>query len=237
MKEGAVMKVVRLVSLALPLVLAASGCDHKQTRVADVEAPRPPEVLEAHWVQGPELDRAVQDAAATPLVKRAIAENVDPRLTPMWNRAVRSEGRLLDGRLVSVTILPYMVDQDPTHARFISYIDDGMTPYAEPSDLIAGREPTSLEAGFVPVDLGGRIGYVKVGAPYKLAPGGAILRGDARINWSKFIKCFFDTAPGYCASGAGLAEGIAPGIPAARAIGCGAGMALAAVGCALQGVV
>ena len=133
------MKVVRLVSLVLPLALAASGCDHKQTRVADVEAPRQPEVLEAHWVKGPELVRAVQDAAATPLVKRAIAENVDPRLTPMWNRAVRSEGRLLDGRLVSVTILPYMVDQDPTHARFISYIDDGMTPYAEPSDLIGAR--------------------------------------------------------------------------------------------------
>lgn len=231
------MKVVRLVSLALPLALVASGCEHKQTRVADVEAPRPPEVLEAHWVTGPELDRAVQEAAVAPLVKRAIAENVDPRLTPMWDRAVRSEGRLLDGRVVAVTILPYMVDQDPTHARFISYIEDGMTPYAEPSDLIAGREPTSLEVGYVPVDLGGRIGYVNVGAPYKLAPGGAILRGDARINWSKFIKCFFDTAPGYCAAGAGLADGIAPGVPAARAIGCGAGMALAAVGCALQGAV
>jgi len=113
------MNVVRLVSLALPLALAATGCEQKSAHVADVAAPRAPEVIEAHWVTGPDLDRAVQEAAAMPLVKRAIAENVDPRLTPMWNRAVKSEGRLLDGRKVSVTILPYMVDQDPTHARFI----------------------------------------------------------------------------------------------------------------------
>src|SRR5262249_53258948 len=154
----------------VPLALAASGCEQKSAHVADVAAPRPPEVLEAHWVSGPELDRDVQDAATMPLVRRAIAENVDPRLTPMWDRAVRAEGRLLDGRKVAVTILPYMVDQDPTHARFISYIDDGMTPYAEPSDLIKGREPTSLETGYAAVDLGGAIGYVKVGAHYKLAP-------------------------------------------------------------------
>ena len=229
------MKVVRLVSLALPLAIAASGCEHKSARVADVEAPRPPEVLEAHWVTGPELDRAVQEAATMPLVKRAISENVDPRLTPMWDRAVRSEGRLLDGRRVSVTILPYMVDQDPTHARFISYIDDGQTPYAEPSDLIKGREPTALEAGYVPVDLGGVIGYVNVGAHYKLAPSGAILRGDARINWSKFIKCFMDNATGYCATGRAIADEIAPTVPWAGAAGCGVGLALAALGCAVMG--
>src|SRR4030095_10146914 len=103
-KEGAVMKVVRLVSFVLPLAIAVSGCEHKSARVADVEAPRPPEVLEGHWVTGPQLDRAGTEAAAMPLVKRAIAENVDPRLTPMWDRAVRAEGRLLDGRKVAVTI-------------------------------------------------------------------------------------------------------------------------------------
>jgi len=229
------MNVVRLVSLALPLALAATGCEQKSAHVADVAAPRAPEVTEAHWVTGPDLDRAVQEAAAMPLVKRAIAENVDPRLTPMWNRAVKSEGRLLDGRKVSVTILPYMVDQDPTHARFISYIDDGMAPYAEPSDLIKGREPTSLETGYTPVDLGGVIGYVNVGVHYKLAPSGAILRSDARLKWSKFIKCFMDTAPGYCATGRAIAEEIAPTVPWAGAAGCGVGLALASLGCGIQG--
>ena len=228
------MNVVRLVSLALPLALAASGCEQKSAKVADIAAPRAPEVIEAHWVTGPDLDRAVQEAAAMPLVRRAIAENVDPRLTPMWNRAVRSEGKLLDGRRVSVTILPYMVDQDPTHARFISYIEDGMAPYAEPSDLIKGREPTSLETDYFPVDLGGVIGYVKVGAHYKLAASGAILRGDARINWTKFIKCFMDTAPGFCATGGAIADEIAPTVPWGRAAGCGGGLALAALSCAIQ---
>jgi hypothetical protein len=128
-----------------------------------------------------------------------------------------------------------MVDQDPTHARFISYIDDGMTPYAEPSDLIKGREPTSLETGYTPVDLGGVIGYVNVGVHYKLAPSGAILRSDARLKWSKFIKCFMDTAPGYCATGRAIAEEIAPTVPWAGAAGCGVGLALASLGCGIQG--
>jgi hypothetical protein len=229
------MKVVHLVSLALPLALVSAGCEHKQATVSGLEAPRAPEVLEAHWVTGPELTRAVSEASGKPIVKRVIAETVDPRLTPMWQLAVKAEGRLLDGRRVGVTILPYMVDQDPTHARFISYIDDSQTPYAEPSDLIVGREPTSLETGYAPVDLGGRIGYVKCGAPYKLAASGAILRGSERLNWSKFIQCFFDTAPSYCASGSGLADAIAPNVPYAKAIGCGVGTALAALGCAVQG--
>jgi hypothetical protein len=233
-KEGAVMKVVRLVCLALPLSLSISGCEHKQTRVADVEPPPRPEVIEAHWVTGPELDRAVLEAAATPLVKQVIEENVDPRLTPMWHLAVKATGRILDGRTIGVTMLPYMVDGDPMHARFLSYIDDGMGPYAEPSDLILGREPTSLETGFVPVDLGGRIGYVRSGATYKMAASGLVQRSAERRNWIKFADCFFDAAPGYCATGSALAEEIAPGVPRAGAIGCGAGIAVAAITCAAQ---
>ena len=228
------MKVVRLVSVALPLALAAAGCEQRQTRVADVEAPRPVEIVEPHWVTGPALDVAVQEAAAQPLVERVIAENIDPRLTPMWHLAVKAEGRLLDGRAVGVTILPYLVDGDSTHARFVSYIDDGMGPYAEPSDLILGRAPTFLETGFVPVDLGGRTGYVKSGATYKLASGGVILRATEKTKWAKFAECFFNTAPTYCSAGSTLAQEVAPGVPRAAAVGCGIGIAAAALSCGAQ---
>ena len=181
------------------------------------------------------LEREVRSAAASPLVQHALVSSDHPRLTPVHHLAVRAVGRLADGSPVGVTILPYVVDGDVTHATFISLIDGGAAKVADVGELIVGREPTPLETGFLPVNLGSRIGWVKGVSAYRAAPGGEASRlSPAKWKWAKFVQCFFEEAPGACAAGKSIGETVAPGVPRAGAIGCGIGVAGAAVGCAAE---
>jgi hypothetical protein len=225
------MKHVRRIAIVLPLVVLALGCERKGGRVAGPEPPRSPEVTEARWVWGDELGTAIQMAVASPLVSRAIEEAPNPRVTARWDLAVRSVSTMSDGSRVIVTMLPYIVDQDPTHALFISYLEAGGRQLAEPSELILGREPTVLETGFRPVSIGDRIGWLKTGFQYKATASGIIRLSPEKRDWVKFADCFFDRAPQYCSAGAQIASAVAPAAPYASAVGCGVGVAAAAGAC------
>ncbi len=230
------MNQVRCFAIVLPIAFAALGCAREEsTRIVDPPPESRIEVAEAHWVTDRDaLAGAVQKAAASPLVRRALIGGPNPRLTPLHQLAVRAVGVLRDGATVGVTILPYMVDGDSSHATFISLIDGGAVQIADVGDLIAGREPTALETGFIPVNLGGRIGWVKGVTSYSAALDGTPRLSPERLKWTKFVECLLGGAAAACESGADIADTIAPGVPRARAIGCGVGVAALAVGCAAQ---
>lgn len=229
------MKHIRCIAIVLPIAFAVLGCGRSgSTRVVDPSPEPRPKVVEAHWITDEDaLESAVRQAAASPLVRHAIAASPSPRLTPLHRLAVRAVGTVSDGSRVGVTILPYMVDDDSTHATFVSLIDGGGIQVADVGELIAGRQPTALETGFHAVDLGGRIGWVKGVSAYSAAADGA-LHSIERRNWAKFAECLIEGAPTACASGADIADSIAPGVPRARAIGCGVGVAVLATTCAMQ---
>lgn len=234
------MKLVRCFTIIPLLALAATGCDRRgSTRVVDPPPEAGPVVVEAHWVTDKEaLGSAVRLAAASPLVRRAFVTSPHPRLTPMHRFAVRAVGTVddgsADGSAVGVTMLPYMVDDDSTHAAFISLIDGESAQVAEFSELIFGREPTSLETGFREVRIENRIAWVKSGEAILAAADGSIHPSPQRRNWLKFAECFFDRGPGYCKAGSDMAQIVAPGVPQARAVGCAVGTAVAGISCAAE---
>ncbi len=235
------MKLVRCFAIIPLLVLAVTGCERsRSTRVVDPPPEQQPAVVEAHWVTEKEgLASAVRLAAASPLVRRAFITSPHPRLTPMHRVAVRAVATLDDGSGVGVTILPYMVDEDSTHAAFISLIDSKGTQVAEFAELIFGREPTSLETGFHSVLIENQIAWVKSGDSFlaTVAADGSFLLSPERRNWVKFAQCFFERAPAACSAGADIAGTVAPNVPYARAVGCAAGTAIAAGACAVQHLV
>ncbi|MGH7680650.1 MAG: hypothetical protein ACRENN_01525 [Candidatus Eiseniibacteriota bacterium] len=228
------MKFVRCFAIVLPIAFAVFGCDRSaSTRV--LEPPLPPpskfEVAEAHWDDTPGI---IDAAAQSPLLRRALVQSPHPRLTEMRRLAVRAVGTLDDGSTVGATILPYMVDQDPTHAVFVSLLERGETQVAEYSELILGREPTSLETGFAPIHIGNAIAWSKAGTSFFAQANGAIAEVPRARNWMKFIDCAITSAPGGCAAGAQIADQIAPGVPNAERIGCAVGAAVAVAGCAAE---
>jgi hypothetical protein len=233
------MKFVRCFAIVLPIVLAAAGCERREsTRIVDPPPEPRPEVVEAHWVTDKDaLDGAVRDAAASPLVQLAVRSSTHPRLTPLHHLAVRAVGRLNSGMRVGVTILPYMVDNDSTHATFVSLIEGDGARIADVGELIVGRAPTSLETDFRPVDLGGKIGWMKGVSAYAGSGDGKLQRSPEKRRWAKFIECVLEGAFAACSAGADLADDIAPGVPRARAIGCGIGVAGLVLGCAIQHLV
>jgi hypothetical protein len=228
------MKTVRFVAWVLPLAVIALGCERSQgpDRVVD-PAPEAsaPEVLEARWVWEKGLNDALQSAAVSPLVQRAVMESPHPGAKPVWSMAVRAEGQVTGGKKVGVTILPYSVGSDPTHALFVSLYEHDGQQIAEPAELIAGRKPTDAETGFEPIWQGDRYVYVKTGAPYAIGAAGPYRLSPERRNWAKFFQCFAQRAPQYCASGASMAREMAPNYPHAAAVGCGVGVAYAGVEC------
>lgn len=235
------MKFVRCFAIVLPIAFAIFGCDRgSPTRVVAPNPPAPIEVAEAHWVTDKAaLDGAVRQAAASPLVARAIRLVPEPRLTPFFQSALRAVGRTSDGTQVGVTILPYMVGDDSTHATFLSYIEGGGNQVVDIGELIAGRKPTPSETGFYPTEFLGQLVWVKDGgAPDGLAEAGRQERAGRphlspeRINWSRFSRCFFEGAPNACISGSQAADAIAPEIPKIRVIGCAVGVAGLAIACA-----
>jgi len=230
------MKFVRCIAIVPLLALAATGCERRgSTRVVDPPPDPRPAVVEAHWVTEKEgLGSAVRLAAASPLVRRAFITSPHPRLTPMHRFAVRAVGTVDGGSAVGVTILPYMVDDDSTHAAFISLIDGDGVQVAEFGELIFGREPTSLEAGFHAVRIENQIAWVKSGEAFLSAADGPVHLSPERRNWLKFAECFFDRGPAYCQAGADIGQIVAPGVPHARAVGCAVGTAIAGISCAAE---
>ena len=229
------MKVLRCIAVVLPLVMVAAGCGRRESSrvVAPPPASQEPQIVEAHWVfERDALDGAVQLAAASPLIRRAIAGVPHPRLTPVYGYAVRAEGKTSGGSQIGATILPYIVDGDSTHAVFISLLERDGKQQAEAGELILGREPTSLETGFVPMRIGDGIGFFKGGNSYVAGADGLPRLSPQRFKWMKFVQCFLGGAGAACSTGADIGRAIAPGVPYSSAIGCGIGVGLLAAGCA-----
>lgn len=229
------MKTVRFVAWILPLTVVALGCERQQPgpdRVVDpVPSVSAPEVLEGHWVWDKSLDDALQSAASSPLVRQVVAASPVPGAKPVWSKAVRAEGRVTGDREVGFTILPYSVNDDPTHAFFVSLYEHEGMEIAEPSELIVGRKPTSAETGFGPVSQGSETFYVKTGVPYAIGASGVYQLSPQRRNWTKFFTCFAERAPQYCASFGSVGRETAPNYPYSFAIGCGVGVAVAGLEC------
>lgn len=228
------MNVLRCIAIVLLLAMAAAGCGRKEsTRVVAPPPSQETQVVEAHWVfERSALRRAIELAASSPLVRRAVVETPSPRLTPVTGYAVRVEGTVSGGVQVGATILPYIVDGDSTHAVFISLLERDGKQQAEASELILGREPTSLETGFTPMRIGDRIGFIKGGNSYIAGADGRPRLAPEKFKWSKFVSCFLGGAGQGCSTGADIGRTVAPGAPYAAAIGCAVGVALVAAGCA-----
>src|SRR5437867_4151893 len=228
------MKVLRCIAIVLLLAMAAVGCGRKEsTRVVAPPPSQEIQVVEAHWVfERNALAGAIELAASSPLVRRAVVETPSPRLTPVYGYAVRAEGTVSGGVQVGATILPYIVDGDSTHAVFISLLERDGKQQAEASELILGREPTSLETGFTPMRIGDRIGWVKGGNSYVAGADGLPRPAPQKFKWMKFVACLLAGASDGCSVGSQIGRSVAPGVPYAGAVGCAVGVALVAVGCA-----
>ena len=182
------------------------------------------------------MSRAVWLASSHPLVARTISAIADRRLRLEPTYAIRAAGATAGGLRSAVTLLPYGRAEDPTWATFVALMErDGVTR-VQSFDLIVGREPTMLEPGFSAVELaGGARGWIRehdVLLPdTRSVPG----RAPERFSILRWGSCFFGLAPGWCGAGAKIAQEAAPGVPWAGAVGCGAGLAAAAVACIPNG--
>src|SRR5512145_2588222 len=123
------MKLARSCVVLLPIALAVLGCERRDTgRVVNP----PPEsagiadlsVVDSRWVTDRvALEAEVARASGNPLIQRSISESPHPRLTRYFGYSVRLEGTVSDGSRIGATVLPYMVDQDPTHAVFTTLLE------------------------------------------------------------------------------------------------------------------
>jgi hypothetical protein len=242
------MKFVRSFLVLLPIALVVVGCERRSTGdVADRPAgPVGVEelaIVDSRWITDrTAIEAEVARASGHPLIQRTIAESPHPRLTRYFEYSIRLEGSVSDGSSIGATVLPYMVDQDPTHAVFATLLERDGTQISEYSELIVGREPTSLETGFRQINLGGQLGWIKSSGGYlaagALGAGGAGRDGwadsPARRQWTRFIECWLSGAGQGCSVGAAIGRMIAPGFPYSAAIGCGVGVLAVGGGCALE---
>jgi hypothetical protein len=232
------MKLVRCISSVLSVAIAATGagCSHKEsTRVMDPGRASAPEILEAHLVTDrAALQSAVGLATTSPVVTRALREAPNPRLNRFYQYALRAEGKMSDGSRVGVTVLPHIVDFDSTHAVFVTLLERDGRQIADVSELIIGREPTSLEPGFHPIPIGDRVGWIRGDESYLAGIDGTVKLSPQKRSWQKFVECLLDNAQSGCAAGGGLGGAIAPEVPYSRAIGCAIGVALVAIGCGMS---
>ncbi len=232
------MKSIRVLVVLAATALVAGACSREGRRVATPEIPRDPSgVIEAHWVGGPDLARAVSLASGSPLVARRLVSMDEPGLRFERAWAIRATGTTAGGLRCGVTLLPYAHGDDPTIATFIALMDQGAGTAVQSFDLIVGREPTSLEAGFAAVDLaGGGRGWIREHDETAPPAARAWDRSPERFNLRRWASCFFGLAPGWCDAGARIAKEVAPMVPWATAAGCGVGVAAAAVACIPSGV-
>lgn len=238
------MTAVRIAASILLLSLTLLGCSRDTPR--RVAAPGPPpdapagtDRIEARWLEGSDLARAVSLASAHPLVRRSLVAAADPRLVFLPGSAVQALGTVPGGERMRVTILPYAVTGDSTFATYVTLIERSGRAVAIRWDWIEGRFPTSLETGFLPVDLSGRQGWARQREGYVLAAGRGREEVTERLNLRVFAKCLGQDAPPMCAAGAAIGRQIGGtdgpgGAVMGAAIGCGVGAAVAALGCAFQ---
>jgi hypothetical protein len=238
------MRVIRFAAFAFLLSLVLMGCSREEPK--RVAAPDPfagsnpePEAVEARWVEGPDLTRAISVASSHPLVERALADAAGPRLRFLARSAVQAVGTMAGGEAVRVTLLPYVTDEDPTFATYITLVQRTGRAIAIPWDWIEGRTPTSLETGFEPVDLSGRNGWVRQHEGFALAAGRSPHQAAERFKFPVFARCVEQHAPSMCAAGAAVGGSIGSadgpgGAAAGTAIGCGVGAAMAVIGCGFE---
>jgi len=209
----------------LPLLLLASSCSRgDEKRVVAPSPPLdPPLVATGRWIWEPDaLAGAVRDVRANPLVQRALATTTLTGLRQRGDLAVRAVGVDTRGMPAGLTILPFAVGKDSTHAAFISVAESAGQKIAEFAEMIAGRDPYPNETGFQRAVWGDRIVWIKTVDAYELAPGMGN-RAAVRRSWKKIMGCFAERIPQGCAAGAGLADDFVPGNPRAAAIGCAVG--------------
>ncbi|HET9950554.1 MAG TPA: hypothetical protein VFS09_02040 [Candidatus Eisenbacteria bacterium] len=230
------MKSLAVVVAVLPLALVAGACSRvPSNRVVAPEPVADATIRDGSWVADREqVARAASLAATHPLVREAIEASGASRLAYTPDYSLRATGRTVRDRSVALTILPYVTGGDPTHATFVSLIEnDGETAVSR-AEMIWGRDPRSDEPGFEPFILEGVRGWIREDdlrmAPAAAAGGAA--RSPERFNKLKFLTCFQDLGPQLCSQGIAISNQIAPTVPYHEAVGCGVGTAVAALSCA-----
>lgn len=225
----------RGLAAALPLLLLATSCSRgNEKRVVAPTPLDPPHVATGRWLWEPDgLAGAVREARSNPLVQRALATATVTGLRPRNDLAVRAVGEDDRGMPVGLTILPFSVGRDSSHAAFITVADGSGRQAAEFAEMIVGREPRPDETGYTRMTWGNQIVWVRTGDAYELAPGMAH-PAPMKRNWTKLFTCLAERMPQGCAAGADIADDFAPGNPRAAAIGCAIGSAVAGLSCALE---
>lgn len=227
-----------VVALAiLPLAFLIGACSKQGERrivAPEPESPAQGLVADAAWVADrDEVARAASIAAAHPLVGSVLAEHAGDRLAYRPEFALRGQGRMVSGRNVSVTILPYVTGGDETHATFVSLLESGDDAGVSHAEVIWGRDPRPDETGYEAFLFGGVRGWIREDDLRVVTLGRVGSLSPERFNLQKFLTCFNESAGAMCAAGSSLATQIAPGMPSAGAVGCAAGTAAAAIGCAI----
>lgn len=220
----------------LPLLVLTSACSREGERriVAPDPLPDPPAVTGARWVWEPRaLAGAVQSAGRSPLVQRALSQAPLGRLRPRFDLAVRAVGEDAAGGSVGLTVLPYAVEGDPTHAAFVCLAEGLGQQAAEFAEMIVGRDPRPDETGFHSVVWGDRIVWIRSDDAVASSSGIAH-RSPEKRQWTKLFDCLATRMPTGCAAGSAISQEIAPGSPHAAAIGCGIGAAAGAASCAVD---
>jgi hypothetical protein len=240
------MRVVRLAVVASLLALIALGCAREERRRIAAPDPSPgsdpePGVTEARWIEGSDLARAVSAAASSPLVQQAYLEKADSRLRFESRYAIQAAGVTSDGSRVRVTVLPYSLEEDPRYATVTALIERDGSTLAQVSELIVGREPTSLEEGYSRTESAGGPVWIRDGAEYLVDAAGAPGADGAspaaerrRFDRGAFTRCFATQGPALCSAGVQTCTSVAPQFPYCHAVGCGAGMAVAAIYCGVK---
>lgn len=224
---------VAAVAAVLPLLVLTSACSREGAR--RVVAPAPPsdapQVTGARWVWEPAaLAGAVQAAGRSPLVQRALSQAPVAGLRPRFDLAVRAVGDVEGAGEAALTILPYSVNGDPTHAAFVSVAEGSGQEAAEFAEMILGRDPNPDEMGYHSIVWGNQVAWVRTGDAWLLPAGGAN-RAPLRRQWTKLFDCLSERMPTGCAAGSAIASELVPGEPRAAAIGCGIGAAAGAISC------
>jgi hypothetical protein len=238
------MKSLAVVLAILPLALAVGACTREPAhRVVAPEPASSSTIRDGSWVSDRgQVAQAASIAAAHPLVRQALESSDASRLAYTPEYSLRAVGRTVRDRSIALTILPYVTGGDPTHATFVSLLENDGESAVSRAEIIWGRDPRSDESGFTPFYLEGTRGWIREDdlrsasatpeAPTDGASAGGAARSPERFNRQKFLTCFQELGPQLCSQGISIANQVAPTVPYHEAIGCGAGTAVAALSCA-----
>ena len=230
------MKSLAVVIAILPLALVAGACTREPTnRVVAPEPVADATIRDGSWVSDRgQVAQAASMAAAHPLVRQALEASEPTRLVYAPDYSLRATGRTIRDRSIAFTILPFVTAGDPTHATFISLIENGGESAVSRAEMIWGRDPRPDETGFQPFHLEGVRGWIRED-DLRVTTAAAAREADRspeRFNKQKFLTCFQDLGPQLCTQGIAISNQAAPTVPYHEAVGCGVGTAVAALSCA-----